>query len=51
MEKWMQYTVGEQVRYIRTGQIGTVTEVDVINEVYTVNINGIDYSIKENELN
>lgn len=49
-DEWMKYTVGEEVKYPKTGQFGTVTRIDSINCVYTVNINGIDYVIPEEEL-
>ena len=51
METWMNYTVGDEVRYALTGQYGIVTEVDEINQVYHVEIDGREYSVKEEELN
>ena len=50
MEKWMTYTEGDQVRYSRTGEFGFVTAVDEINETYTVNINGEEITVTEDEL-
>lgn len=47
----MIYTVGEEVRYTRTGQFGIITAVDGFNRVYTVDIDGTEYSVSENELN
>ena len=51
METWMNYTVGDEVRYARTGQLGIITEVNEISQTYMVNINGIEYSMTEDELN
>lgn len=50
-EIWMTYTVGDEVRYAKTGQFGIVKSVDEITQIYTVDINGIEYSVSENELN
>lgn len=47
----MIYTVGDEVRYTRTGQFGIVSEVDYINCVYIVDIEGTKYTVSENELN
>ena len=47
----MTYTIGDEVRYALTNQYGIVTEVDEINGVYTVDINGTEYSVSEDELN
>lgn len=46
----MTYTVGDQVRYARTGQLGIVKFVDDINHKYTIEIDGIPYSVSEDEL-
>ncbi len=50
-EVWMNYTEGDEVRYAKTGQYGIVKAVDEINQMYMVEINGIEYSVSENELN
>lgn len=47
----MIYTIGDEVRYALTGQFGIVKEVDEINQVYTVEIDGIEYTVSEGELN
>ena len=47
----MTYTVGDEVRYALTGQFGIVKEVDEINQVYAVDIDGTEYTMSENELN
>lgn len=47
----MSYTIGDEVRYALTGQFGTVKEVDEINQIYTVEIDGIEYTVSESELN
>lgn len=50
------YTVGDEVRYAKTGQMGIVKNViyyEGTDEVfiYEVEIDGILYSVEENELN
>lgn len=50
-EVWMNYTEGDEVRYTRTGQFGIVKAVDEINQVYTVEIDGVEHSVTEDELN
>lgn len=50
-ERSMTYTCGDEIRYARTGQYGIVKEVDEINQVYTVEIDSIEYSVSEDELN
>ena len=50
-EVWMNYTVGDEVRYARTGQFGIVTEVNEVSQRYMINIDGVEYSVTENELN
>lgn len=47
----MTYTIGDEVRYARTGQFGIVKNVDEINQVYTIDIKGVEYSVTEDELN
>lgn len=47
----MLYMVGDEIRYALTGQYGVVKEVDEINNIYTVEINGIEYSVTPEELN
>lgn len=51
MKNWMNYTIGDEVRYALTGRFGIVKEVDEINGVYTIDIDGVEYSVEENELN
>lgn len=51
MKNWMNYTISDEVRYALTGQFGIVKEVDEINGVYTIDIDGVEYSVEENELN
>lgn len=50
-EVWMNYTEGDEVRYARTGQFGIVTEVNEVSQTYMINIDGIEYSVTEDELN
>ena len=50
-ERWMNYTVGDEVRYAHTGQFGIVKEVNEISQTYMVEINGVEYSVTEEELN
>ncbi len=47
----MTYTIGDEVRYVLTGQFGVIKKVDEINQIYTIDINGIEYTVNENELN
>ena len=47
----MIYTIGDEVRYAITGQFGIVIEVDEINQKYTVDIEGVEYSVTPEELN
>lgn len=50
MARNMIYTEGDEVRYALTGQFGTIEDVDEINQEYTVNINGVEYIVTEDEL-
>lgn len=50
-EVWMSYTVGDQVRYALTGQLGFVKEVNEASQTYVIVIDGVEYSVMENELN
>lgn len=50
MDVWMNYTVGDQVRYARTGQLGFIKEVNEISQMYVIDIDGIKYSVTEDEL-
>lgn len=47
----MNYTIGDEVRYALTGQFGIVKEVDEVNQLYIVDIDGTEYTMSENELN
>ena len=49
-EVWMNYTVGDQVRYTRTGQLGFIKEVNEVSQTYTVEFDGVEYSVTEDEL-
>lgn len=49
--EYMNYTVGDEVRYARTGQFGIVKEVNEISQKYMIEIDGIEYSVTEEELN
>ena len=48
--KWMNYTEGDEVRYSLTGQFGIVKDVNEVDGVYTIEIDGIEYSVTEDEL-
>lgn len=50
MDVWMNYTVGDQVRYTRTGQLGVIKEVNEMSQTYVVEIEGIEYSVTDDEL-
>ncbi len=49
-EVWMDYTEGDEVRYTRTGQFGIVKDVNEVDGLYTIEIDGVEYSITEDEL-
>lgn len=51
METWMKYTVGDKVRYTHIGQMGIVKEVNELCQIYTIDIDGVDYTVTEDELN
>lgn len=42
---------GDQVRYALTGQLGIVKEVDEVSQTYTIEINGVEHTVMEEELN
>jgi len=51
----MKYTIGDEVRYIHTGQIGTIVGIvyyDGTDDVYLyhVLIDGFEYSVEPEEL-
>lgn len=46
----MIYSVGDEVRYTKTGQFGIVKDVDEENEKYTIVIEGTEYVVAEDEL-
>ena len=48
--RWMSYTEGDEVRYSLTGQFGIVKAVNEIDGIYTIEIDGIEYSATEDEL-
>jgi len=49
-DRWMAYTEGDEVRYTMTGQFGIVKDVNEVDGLYTIEIDGIDYSVTEDEL-
>ena len=50
-EVWMNYTVGDQVRYAKTGQFGFIKEVNEVSQTYIAVFDGVEYSVTEDELN
>lgn len=50
-----EYTIGDEIRYARTGQFGTVVEVNENEDgsvrSYDVDIEGTIYIVEPNELN
>lgn len=48
--RWMNYTEGDEVRYSLTGQFGIVKAVNEADGLYTIEIEGIEYSVTEDEL-
>ena len=38
------------MRYARTGQLGFIKEVNEVSQTYTVEFDGVEYSVTEDDL-
>ena len=49
-EVWMTYSELDEVRWNKNGHIVTIIEVDEDNQLYTIDDNGTEYKVSEDEL-